>query len=89
MGMEESTCWDEHWVLYGNQFDNKFQKKQNKTVSLTIVLNHEILRYFGGRNEEKWKNEMKGRNEKKVLIFEDNMIDYLEISSDSPISYWK
>ena len=21
---EEGTCWDEHWVLYGNQFDNKF-----------------------------------------------------------------
>ena len=24
MGIEEGTCWDEHWVLYGNQFDNKF-----------------------------------------------------------------
>ena len=23
MGIEEGTCWDEHWVLYGNQFDNK------------------------------------------------------------------
>ena len=21
--VEEGTCWDEHWVLYGNQFDNK------------------------------------------------------------------
>ena len=19
MGIEEGTCWDEHWVLYGNQ----------------------------------------------------------------------
>ena len=22
-GMEEGTYWDEHWVLYVNQFDNK------------------------------------------------------------------
>ena len=24
MGIEEGTYWDEHWVLYGNQFENKF-----------------------------------------------------------------
>ena len=24
MGIEEGTCWDDHWVLYGNQFVNKF-----------------------------------------------------------------
>ena len=24
MGIEEGTFWDEHWVLHGNQFDNKF-----------------------------------------------------------------
>ena len=29
-GIEEGTCWDEHWVLYGNQFDNKFHIKNNK-----------------------------------------------------------
>ena len=23
MGTEEGTCWDEHWVLYISQFDNK------------------------------------------------------------------
>ena len=23
MGIEEGTYWDEHWVLYGNQSDNK------------------------------------------------------------------
>ena len=23
MGIEEDTFWDEHWVLSGNQFDNK------------------------------------------------------------------
>ena len=22
-GTKEGTCWDEHWVLYGSQFDNK------------------------------------------------------------------
>ena len=30
MGIEEGTCWDEHWVLYGNQFDNKFHIKKKK-----------------------------------------------------------
>ena len=32
MGIEEGTFWDEHWVLYGNQFDNKFHvlKKKKK-----------------------------------------------------------
>ena len=31
MGIEESTCWDEHWVLHVSQFDNKlhFFKKGN------------------------------------------------------------
>ena len=23
MGTEDGTCWDEHWVLYVGQFDNK------------------------------------------------------------------
>ena len=27
MGIEEGTCWDEHWVLYVNQFDNTFHIK--------------------------------------------------------------
>ena len=31
MGIEEGTFWDEHWVLHGNQFDNKFHiLKRNK-----------------------------------------------------------
>ena len=31
MGIEEGTFWDEHWVLYGNQFDNKLHiLKKNK-----------------------------------------------------------
>ena len=28
MGIEEGTYWDEHWVLYGNQFDNKLHIKK-------------------------------------------------------------
>ena len=33
MGIEDGTCWDEPWVLYGNQFDNKFHiKKKRKTL---------------------------------------------------------
>ena len=24
MGIEEGTCWGEHWVLYGKQLDNTF-----------------------------------------------------------------
>ena len=30
MGIEEGTCWDEHWVLYGNQFAHKFHIKRKK-----------------------------------------------------------
>ena len=36
IGIEEGTFWDEPWVLYGNQFDNKFhifkKTKLNKCV---------------------------------------------------------
>ena len=32
MGIEEGIFWGEHWVLYGNQFDNKLHilKKKQK-----------------------------------------------------------
>ena len=32
MGIEEDTCWDEHWMLYGNQFDNKLKNKHLKNL---------------------------------------------------------
>ena len=35
MGIEEGTFWDEHWVLYGNQFDNKFHIKKKKDMETT------------------------------------------------------
>ena len=35
MGIEEGTRWDEHWVLYGNQFGNKFHIKKKISVGAT------------------------------------------------------
>ena len=34
MGIEEGTFWDEHWLLYGNQFDNKLHilKKKGRVL---------------------------------------------------------
>ena len=42
MGIEEGTCWDEHWVLYGNQFDNKlyYKKKKKKEFDLSKNWRH-------------------------------------------------
>ena len=38
MGIEEGTFWDEHWVLYGNQFDSKFHllKKKDDYLNNTV-----------------------------------------------------
>ena len=36
MGIEEGTFWDEHWVLYGNQLDNKFHILKKKKETLTL-----------------------------------------------------
>ena len=30
MDIEEGTSWEEHWVLYGNQYDNKSHIKKDK-----------------------------------------------------------
>ena len=37
MGIEEGTFWDEHWVLYGNQFVNKFHIKKMQVLIFRIV----------------------------------------------------
>ena len=36
-GYCEDTFWDEHWVLYGNQFDNEFHilKKKKEIILAT------------------------------------------------------
>ena len=39
MGIEEGTFWDEHWVLYGNQFDNKFHILEKKPKILILTPN--------------------------------------------------
>ena len=36
MGLEEGTFWDEHWVLYGNQFDNKFHILKKKVAKAVL-----------------------------------------------------
>ena len=52
MGIEEGTCWDEHWVLYGNQFDNKLHIKKKHGIvrheisSLTLDTYPKILSDF-------------------------------------------
>ena len=44
MGTEEGIFWDEHWVLYGNQFDNKFHilKKQKKEHGTSLMMKPKI-----------------------------------------------
>ena len=38
MGIEAGTCWDEHWVLYGNQFDNKFHILKEKLMCVFGII---------------------------------------------------
>ena len=55
MGIEEGTFWDEHWVLYGNQFDNKLHIKKKKrereggrqTIRDTLLKTENKLRLMG------------------------------------------
>ena len=37
MDIEEGTCWDEHWALYGNQFDNKLYYKKEEINKMHCV----------------------------------------------------
>ena len=37
MGIEEGTCWDEHWKLYVSQFDNKSYFKKRKEKNMNAV----------------------------------------------------
>ena len=48
MGIEEGTCWDEYWVLYGNQSDNKFhiKKKLLWRLNETIYVKHLAHRWL-------------------------------------------
>ena len=44
-GIEEATRSDEHWVLYGNQFDNNFILKNINRRPDLEVLQSLILQY--------------------------------------------
>ena len=39
MGIEEGVFWDEHWVLYGNKFDNKFHILKKKKWESEFMIN--------------------------------------------------
>ena len=51
MGIEEGTCWDEHWWLYGNQLDNKLYFKTLK-ISFITIKKEEEGRRFDNKNRE-------------------------------------
>ena len=42
MGIEEGTCWDGHWVSYGNQFHNKFHIKKKEMQETWFMKNLRI-----------------------------------------------
>ena len=58
MGIKEGTSWDEHWVLYGNQFGNKFpiKKIKNRTTLWKKETMISILLYCTYLSE-KWVKE--------------------------------
>ena len=56
MGIEEDIFWDEYWVLYGNQFDNKFhilKKKKKKSLGQTVIdqfTKENATKYISGKD---------------------------------------
>ena len=53
MGIEEGTFWDEHWVLYGNHFDNKFHilKKQKQKQKKNLYQSKREVQSILGRKK--------------------------------------
>ena len=45
MGIEEGTCWDEHWVLYGNQCNHKFYEEEEEKEEVVQGSNPEQKTY--------------------------------------------
>ena len=43
MGIEEGTFWDEHWVLYGTQFDNKFHILKKIYIYMVFVTTDRMI----------------------------------------------
>ena len=57
MGIEEGTFWDEHWVLYGNQFDNKLHiLKKKKDFFHWNVKDPDTVQAYS-KMQAKWKPE--------------------------------
>ena len=50
MGIEEDTFWDEHWVLYGNQFDNKLHILKKKVPRRIYFANANLAISRGSRS---------------------------------------
>ena len=46
MSFEEGTCWDEHCLLYGNQFDNKFHIKKIKKKNTGRIISSTITKLW-------------------------------------------
>ena len=46
MGTEEGTFWDEHWMLYGNQFDNKLHILKTKRKKI-VFSNVQMIGHVG------------------------------------------
>ena len=54
MGIEEGTFWDEHWVLYGNQSDNKFHILKKKEISF------DTFKHLSLEQEISWGESLPG-----------------------------
>ena len=46
MGIERGTGWDEHWVLYVSQFDNKLYFKKIKSYKEIKPLKKKRKKYI-------------------------------------------
>ena len=64
MDIEEGTCWDDHWVLCGNQFDNKFHiLKKCYFLSSQVVCN----RYYWSHYVDEDSEVSQGHTTQKVV----------------------
>ena len=78
MDDEEGTFWDEHWVLYGNKFDNKFHilKKNTARLFLRNDSSH-------GHKREYWRNTGVSSKIDKLTVFrnlEGEMNTYVKVT---------
>ena len=60
MGIEEGTCWDEHWVLYGNQSDNKLYFF-NVFFYVYLFFRQRETEHEQGRGRERGRHRIRNR----------------------------